>query len=997
MDFTQEEIQEEVERLVQSTITTPRDSLGTREVKTTFDQIQQAAAGVFLLYFNAPFYVAFLGSRRLKELVDAEADLLLQIIDNVAIADRVVFPINDLSPLSNAQAALQELGSAVAARSSGFADIEKVPAFRRYAQNVQDFLDNHGRNIKRNGAIVSTPQQARSELPGLLAALAASHLELRRRSELLRSALDDFEALDLPALAAAGVLSKAAAVLEERISGLTAKAPFDRLEDLRQTTLELLAQKAVVQRYGAAQKPSPYFDVEGTVSAFSDADHLSTPAALTADVLGPYNLISTNQELVLELDGGSPFSFFLPLSFIAQLDSRVSEPFVIDATNDKLQLEIESVQYNVTLTHGTRTAAQVVADVNPVIAPTDAVMEQIFRPLKLDTLVDITSLGGSNARFTLLAGSLTSLGIVVGDEVDVLSGANAGTTWTVTAVDVGLGRIDTSGSGPVTPETSQSIQVGDPDRSLSLRDTNPAASLSGRRRIRFVTDLGGPADFGAQVLGFAPELFARSRPSLAADVATTLNLTFSVVRGRTAHQAAFTGRARTVLGDPTRLVVYRFRGTGALTCPSAGNITITGFAGEGSSPEVGDQLVLRSGSLPDTVWTVVTASDSVVTATGSGSPAPATVTFEAGPALGHDFGWSVQGIDGPNSGTYIVAEPPGAIPLEVEVERVPPILAFGDQPITMAATIGQDAPVFESQLAQVSSSVQASGAANPTFFTTSPAVSRGTSPWVVLSDVLPKGLVPSDLLELYETQYNVASRTFVVESTDTELQVLGLDEEIESDASFAFGDGTDAPPFARLRLGGVADYTTFSTALDAWLDRAENQPAFFTDLNRLMNPILVNKNPTAAEVNDAVRHVEKLFAWLTEAGAASFGGLVGGTTEDTLEFAIEEYNVDAVEPVDALLKSFREKSADRAIDLLLEGRFTDFFGTTLETTSYSGSLLSGIRDVAKDDLPIRKYNRNLGFGNRLLAASPDTDYEFNREDGDVDVTPDPPMNADGEV
>lgn len=47
------------------------------------------------------------------------------------------------------------------------------------------------------------------------------------------------------------------------------------------------------------------------------------------------------------------------------------------------------------------------------------------------------------------------------------------------------------------------------------------------------------------------------------------------------------------------------------------------------------------------------------------------------------------------------------------------------------------------------------------------------------------------------------------------------------------------------------------------------------------------------------------------------------------------------------------------------------------------------RELAREDLPMRKYNRSTFFGERLLNTSVEKDYEFDLSDADADVAPDP--------
>jgi hypothetical protein len=137
-NYTDDEVQTAVQKIVLSTVTTSTGSLRQRQIQTAFTDIQQAAAGVYILYFNAPYYTLLLSITRLQDSLATQVSTINGLIDAVLATKRSVTPINDLSSLANAKAALDELQAAVAVRTTGFNDIQAVPAFRRYAQNLTD-------------------------------------------------------------------------------------------------------------------------------------------------------------------------------------------------------------------------------------------------------------------------------------------------------------------------------------------------------------------------------------------------------------------------------------------------------------------------------------------------------------------------------------------------------------------------------------------------------------------------------------------------------------------------------------------------------------------------------------------------------------------------------------------------------------------------------------------------------------------------------------------
>jgi hypothetical protein len=82
---------------------------------------------------------------------------------------------------------------------------------------------------------------------------------------------------------------------------------------------------------------------------------------------------------------------------------------------------------------------------------------------------------------------------------------------------------------------------------------------------------------------------------------------------------------------------------------------------------------------------------------------------------------------------------------------------------------------------------------------------------------------------------------------------------------------------------------------------------------------------------------------------------------------------------------------------LLEGKFTSFFGATADTSSFSGALLEQVRTVAREDLPVRKFDRRELQGEKLIATTQEKDFEFSRDDLDIEPIPDPPAGFDTET
>lgn len=1009
-NYTEQEVQDAVEKIVRSSVRHPTGILGDRKIDVSFSDIQEAAAGCFILYFNAPFYTLQLGVRRLQDLVESQASTITSLIDAVVATDRLVLPLSDLSPLANAKAALEELEAAVSSRSEGFQDIEKVPAYRRYVSNLDSFIGTTGPSIKSGGTVVDTPSGARAKIPGLVRQLVEQQTELIRKVRLLSGAITDFASLNLPRIAAQGVISRARDVLDQHFTDLSALDENSRLDSLRAVTLDLLTQKPLVKKYGAAQAPGEFIATSGLAQAFAEADHPAVPAERLSNNAGPYPILADDQFIRFTMDGGAPFDFPLPLSFVAELNGNIQEPFVLTTSSNAVrivfgQIDTGATTFDIPLTAGTRTAAQVAAEINTGLGASSLRCEERFFPLRYSGLVHMNSLGGSNAQFAVIVGNLAQLGVSVGDEVDVLDGLNAGTTWTITAVDP-LGQfVNVSGAAPIIPDTDM-IEIGPAARALRLIDTDELGSVVQRRTLSLpVTN--GEQDLTVALLGWFPGISVRSRPVPAKDVVDNINASTAQLRAKLVfHPFEYTGPARSVPSDPTRVVLTKFQGEGlaggGTTC-----VVNTAYFDLEDTFSTGDRLIIRSSLTPLDVGkegAIIFVSGGTVTVQFMSAITAGTIGFEVGPDVIFGFGDVLVISDGPNAGRYVVGEDQLVkvdASFELVLEGVLPVPKDGDQPVNFVVEFGAEDVTFASRSTALASEVivdNAGASLGASYFLEPADIGvpvRGFTNYIQFAE-FPDGATVGDLVQLYITYYNVVAEEHVIRGLEPQLRVLRLATVVPSTFNLSFS--FDIPnPFGRIRSAQVANYNELKERCDAWLARPQQQDLYFRDLARLLNPIFTNANPTASTVNDASNHLKKLLSVLSLEGSESYGTLLtpAVTTSDTLEFALDSYEAPAVEPVDVLLSTFRQKGADRAIDLLLEGQFTTFFNLDVDGVSYSGTLMVGLRSLARVDLPVRKFNRSDTRGEKLIGSQPDQqDFEFSSEDADSPNAPDIPMAPD---
>lgn len=998
--FTPEEVEGVIERLVKSSIRRPYDTLGVRRTDVTFNDVQEAAAGVFLLYQRTPYYFAFLGTSRLEDQVEATNLLVQELLQLVGVLRRRVLPVKDVTPLANARAALFELETAVT-QNGPPRDVTKVPAYQRFNANIDRFLGAVGSNIKDATGIVPTPNEARGRIPAAVVGLEDAMNALVERVGFVSDALTDYALINLPSLVSGGVIARARQMLDARVDQLEAMTETERLDVLRDTVLECLGTKAVVKRFGSFSPPTDLANLSGVGSPFSDAERPANEAFLQSAKTGPYALVagsdastSTNV-LSLWLDTDDYFStsptieMYLPLSQIAKIEGTREGNFNIDAgTNDALRVLVNGVPYVFALTPGAaRTPAQVVANITTGLTGSGFIGEAYFFPLMYDGEVQVAV-----NSLTLAFGSFPPNSVNVGDEVDFYFGVNAGVTRTVTAVTPSVANPQTiTVSGlPLTAGLSR-IRYGSPLRRVRIVPSNKLTSVNNKDVVQLAPLTSIQQDAGI-TLGMFGNLVGYSKPTDAEILATFITANSKRARAQTYFSPFVENIAiRTEPSDSFTMVAYHHRGSATWGTGTLGVVVTLSEAP--TMNLLGKTICLREGLNPNQVGLVVTHSglNNVMVVNFAGAVSAASGLVEIGPSGGPGIAADmVVNIPlGPNSGKYFIDTVHATIPFQWKCRTVAPIYRDGfNEPLFMTGSVGREGLYFFSKDKTLASRVQIFD--NLTVFMNSsgPHTQEGTTNYFLLPS-RPTDLEDGDYVEFYESNLETPDfeRSVVRQFTDP---VVELDGAISSVTQYNFG-GSNLP-VAKLRTDRVISFEEYSRRLKAWLELRDAQVrAYFIDLNRFINPLLVNENPTDSDVGSAENRLNELLGILTIAGATSAQMDPG----NTLEAILDSYTTPFVAEADALVKAFREKGADRAVDFLLDCRFTTFFGMDQDEVSYAGNLQKAVREVARNDLPVRKTDRLARIQSPLKGSSESVDYEI--ESPDLDETPniDPPSDSIG--
>jgi len=1011
-NYTSDEIEAAVTKLVRDAIRKPYGVLGNRETGTTFNDLQDAAAGVFLLTPAAPYYVVLLATRRLSEELTALSTLVDELVDAAVSTSRRVAPLDSLTSLVNARVALGALETAAAARTSGFTALGEVPAFKRYDVNVTRYLSQVGSSIRVGQNIVQTPQEARAAIPTLLRSVTEQHAEVVRRAELLAVAIADYTSLNLGQLLAAAVITKAREVLQTRVEELEALTPAMRPGILREVTLDVLAGRATVEGFGASPEVTTFVPLSGTGSVYADGAHPATAAVLPSQTLGPYVLVPGDTALSFTVDGGTAVTLSLRASYVAALEGTWVEPYDIwgpsnpppvgAVRNDHLVISVEGYSdIDLLLTQASGVSVEsIVTQINAAITTQPVVAEPYFNPTKFFGLVDLDATGSANDMdfvFPLAGQDWTALGVQVGNKVVVNDGSsvNDGAVYAVVTVSATtLSCSQLAGPAP-TDEVNINVEVGAASRYVRIRisDGNEATSLAVSRKL----SLPETTDPAYYALGFSPLQEVRCRRTTAAEVAAGVNTDFGAQVAGVARLSALavfvpssTVRGRSEPTNPLQIGFHTWYGRASYTAGTSAVFTLLStINGALSEVVVGDKVVLRTAATYSDiglVGTVTNVGDGTFVATFSvGVTLSTDSTVEVGPALAVVRDDTLRVLEGSvNQGDY-AATAANTDPLLVTVDR--PLVVYqtlGGLPAFFDLTLGSFRVDFYSTSTDVDTGLElvVGGASSILFPSPAPAV-FGSTPYLQLPSA-PKGLEVGDIVEVHSTTYASPTSTHAVVGLELSQLLIEVTPAISVEqGSLLFG--AESVPFVRIRKTQQDNYAQFATRLTEWLALPQNAPAFFRELSRLLNPLLANTNPTAADVSAVRAQLLNLAGVLTIVGAEA----VSIDPEDSLESILAGYVAAAVPQVDTLLAAFRQKGADKATAVLLEGRFQDFFGMAPQESSYLGAALQAIRDVQRSDLPVRRTDRQEAAQQSVLIASyeePDADFNYSEAEDLADVS-----------
>jgi len=134
-----------------------------------------------------------------------------------------------------------------------------------------------------------------------------------------------------------------------------------------------------------------------------------------------------------------------------------------------------------------------------------------------------------------------------------------------------------------------------------------------------------------------------------------------------------------------------------------------------------------------------------------------------------------------------------------------------------------------------------------------------------------------------------------------------------------------------------------------------------SELERVMNPLLVNPQPSVAQLNDARTQVANLLTIVL-------------VLQATCSYVLAR----KVARIDAALTMLQERGFDLAYKALSTGDLVGFLAMDKDDASSSAAMLKAARAVAQNDVPVSKAedDGDIGRTHQTTAYTPDASYDY---------------------
>jgi len=936
-NFTDEELEDAVSQFVRQEVKTERTPLGPLDTNYTFGEVREIAASTLVFNPSAIFYLLSLAANRVNQDVEQAIEYLDDIIDGIGEVGRDTKEVTQTSLLSDAAAALLEVERTIENNNA----ITDQP-FSRYSRSLDNFTSGSltpnvrratGSSFPETYEIVRPPQKAQSSIKENIAELRDLHVTVVSEAEKLTESMSEFLSANLPLLSIQTSVQKVRKDLRDLKDEFDGKTRDGAIEITRDAFLRIQAGKSVITNLTSISDPresrmaSSSSSSDRAAAAYPASE--ATAASLSPTISAPYLITPSTNEIKIEVNegleqvvtltpddpasviGSIDESYDIHAASTAEMTSSGSGPYTVPASPDNsFRIYVDGIGYQTSLTSGSRTASQVAAEIN----------------------------------------AATRIDGVAGTFDDVATASDVGGSLHIEYDSVGRHSIVLGSNPTLNP-------------ALGFTDEQEASGQDANDSIRFVVD-----DTTVVVAALTTGS-TRTAAQVAADIA-----------GASAAIDASAETVVTVSGSITVVKVSSLsygEGSHVLvdssTSAQEGAVIALGFY-EGQEDrstyvtidDLDSEISALSGvSTERDEQTVQSGTGGVAVLDGSDYKlrlpsgtisAPISTSDRLRVANGDNFGWYP-----------ITAVNLGGLFDELTVGR-PFSAVTGDESQNQNWEIHRDRLIINSDTLDLTSALTVNAASANSEIGLTPGTVRGSTSGVKVRSsgkdlsFSREDVAVGDVLTLKGPTY--ATQHTVTAVTDDGYQIEVTPEVVNDLVSHLY----------QIDSGGALAYASFASALSNWFSSVLETSKYAEDileLERTLNPLLVNKNPSAALVGTATTAANNLY-----------------NVYDQLSVILEDFTTSAVPRIDAILDMLQERGMDRAHELLLLGEISEFFGLTKDASSYGGNLLEKMRAIAQNDVPQGRTLDEENVDDRLISSFEDTDanFDFSDQDDESGVT-----------
>ncbi len=614
----------------------------------------------------------------------------------------------------------------------------------------------------------------------------------------------------------------------------------------------------------------------------------------------------------------------------------------IDATNDVLAISIGGgAEQDITLTHGTFTAAQIANQINGQLTGGTATVDGSTNKLVITstatgTSSSVTVGGGLDTAATNLG--FTNPGVAATNGVDAAAGAyTAGTVATFTVKPAENDKLVLNIQG-ANGNNNQTITFATTDTTVDLMVTKINQSLIGA----IATNSGGNLKIATGTqnggTGTAVTVVAGGVGDASGTVGLSAGTSFAVA-GSGGYQTGGTGTFTTAANDTLQVTVSNTNGGNPqlITLGAHNNMDAASMAGLINQTLIGAQASVVGGNLTITSSTVGNVGTVTIVGGDANDVGNSILGFTEGIASNNGVAASAGATTGTASGPFTVTDGAGAN--DVLTIAITGTNGGADQKITLTTGAGQSAATIAGQINQHllggTASVQ-----NGKLVITSNATGTGSGVKITAGGTgdasvllgLSAGLVNNGTDATAGTeQGGVIGASVTIKLADNDVLAVTIDGGSTQNITLAAGSQTAADL--------VANINNQLTGGTAYIDQATGKLAIASNSRGLTAP-------TASKVQVGGNAATSLgFTSSTAVGADAITGYTVAATNDTLTVAVDGATAQSITLAHGAGLSAATVAADIQTKLqALGGAFADVTATA--TADHTVKIASGTAGAA---------------------------------------------------